>query len=201
MVLRTLLLAALVAASAAAHGGTAAPESAADPALPFPVQVDARFSLTDHFGHAVTEADYAGKAMLIFFGYADCQSICSVALPTMAEALNQLGPDSGALVPLMITVDPAHDTPDAMREKLGFLHPDLIGLTGPEPALAEARARFGVESELLFVGPDGLPVYAHGSFLYLIGPDGALLSLLPPILDPARIAALIRDHLGLGAGG
>jgi len=198
MVLRRLLAAAALAAglSPAAAGASGA---AGDPPLPFPVTVDARFALTDHFGREVTEADYAGRAMLIFFGYANCRSICTVALPAMAATLQLLGPDAAALAALMITVDPQADTPEAMRAALAR-YPGVTGLTGPEAALAEVRARFGVETKRLFTGPDGAPVYAHGSFLYLIGADGQLLALLPPVLSPDRMAALIRRHLGLGGG-
>lgn len=204
---RWLLLAlgaGLLAAPAAAHDGKAHPApgpAAAAPALPFPMAVDARFALTDHFGRAVTEADYAGRAMLIFFGYANCEAICSVALPAMAETLALLGPDAAGIAPLMITVDPEADTPEAMRPKLEALGGGIVGLTGPEAALAEVRARFGVESELVFTGPDGRPVYAHGSFVYLVGPDGRLMALLPPILAPERMAEIIRGHLDAGVGG
>lgn len=168
---------------------------------PFPLPVEPRFALTDHHGRAVTEADFAGRPMLVFFGYATCQSICEVALPAMAETLHLLGPGAAALEPLVISVDPVNDTPEAMRAAMAALHPAITGLTGDEASLAAAREGFGVESELVFIGPDGVPVYSHGSFLYLVGGDGRLLSLLPPILSPERMADLIRGHLGLAPGG
>ncbi len=174
--------------------------AAAQDGLPFPIEITPEFSLVTHEGEAVTEADFAGRAMLVFFGYANCESICTVALPAMAGALDLLGDDRAALAPILITVDPARDTPEAMREKLPDWHADLIGLTGPEEALAAARSVFGVESKVLFTDPTGQPVYAHGSFIYLFGPEGELKAMLPPILAPERIAELIRKHLGLGAG-
>jgi protein SCO1 len=180
------------AAAHAAAAGAAAPTEA--PALPFPADIPARFRLTDQAGSEVTQADFAGRPMAIVFGYATCEAICSVALPRLGQALDLLGPSAAALAPILITVDPARDTPEAMRASLARWHPRLIGLTGSEAALAEARAAFQVEARKVFDGPEG-PVYAHGSFIYLVGPDGRVLTLLPPILGPERMAEVIAGYL------
>ena len=132
--------------------------------------------------------------MAIFFGYASCEAICSVALPRLGQALDLLGPKGTVLAPILITVDPARDTPEAMGPALARWHPRLIGLTGSEAALAEARAAFQVEASEVFQGPDG-PVYAHGSFIYLVGPDGRVLTLVPPVLGPERMAEVIAGYL------
>lgn len=176
-------------------GGAAGAGSDAAPEAPFPVDIRAEFALTDQTGRDVTEADFAGRPMAIFFGYASCEAICLVALPRLGQALDLLGPEAEALAPILITVDPARDTPAGMRRSLARWHPRLIGLTGPEGALAAARAAFQVEAKKLFDDPEGNPVYAHGSFIYLIGPDGRLLTLLPPILGPERMAEIIRQYL------
>lgn len=175
-------------AETAAHGDSA-------PALPFPVRITPRFALTDQTGRAVTEADFAGRPMAIFFGYASCESICSVALPSLAAALDILGPEGAAIAPVLITVDPARDTPEAMARRLPDYHPRLIGLTGTESALAEARAVFQVDAAQVSETPEGGAIYAHGSFVYLVGRDGQVKTLLPPILSPERMAELMRKYL------
>jgi protein SCO1/2 len=164
-------------------------------ALPFMIEITPRFALIDHTGRAVTQADFAGRPMAIFFGYASCEAICSVALPSLAAALDLLGPEGAGIVPILITVDPARDTPEAMARRLAQYRPRLIGLTGGEAALAEARAVFQVETSQVAVTPEGAPLYAHGSFIYLVGRDGMVKSLLPPILSPERIAELMRKYL------
>lgn len=199
------LLAAGIAAAAKAHDGvvhTTPSEAtghaaAPGPALPFPVKITPRFALTDQTGRDVTEADFAGRPMAIFFGYVNCESICSVAVPSLAMALQLLGPDGAEIVPILITVDPARDTPEAMARRLRYVHPRLIGLTGSEAALAEARAVFQVDSKQVTSTPEGAPVYAHGSFIYLVGRDGEVKSLLPPILSPERMAELMRKYFGV----
>jgi protein SCO1/2 len=173
----------------------AAPEAYPGPALPFPVEITPRFSLTDQTGRRVTEADFAGRPMAIFFGYANCESICSVALPNLAAALDILGPEGAEIVPILITVDPNRDTPEAMARKLPEYHPRLVGLTGSDEALAEARSVFQVEASQVTETPEGAPIYAHGSFIYLVGRDGEVISLLPPILSPDRIAELMQKYL------
>lgn len=197
------LVAALAAAPAAAHDGVvhatpaeaATHQAAAAPELPFPLAIRPRFALTDQTGRAVTEADFAGRPMAVFFGYASCESICTVALPAIGAALEILGPEAAGIAALMITVDPERDTPEAMARKLPDYSPRLIGLTGSEAALAEARAAFQVEFSEVARLPDGSPVYAHGSFVYLVGRDGLVKSVLPPILAPERIAELMAKTL------
>lgn len=174
---------------------TAEHAAASGPALPFPLQIRPRFSLIDTTRHAVTEADFAGRPMAIFFGYANCKSICSVALPRMGEALDLLGDQAAQFAAIMITVDPARDTPEVMGRRLQTYHPGLIGLTGSEAALADARAAFQVEVKKVAETADGAPIYAHGSFVYLVGRDGVVNSVLPPILSAERLAELMRKQI------
>ncbi|MHA1528209.1 MAG: SCO family protein [Alphaproteobacteria bacterium] len=164
-------------------------------ALPFPIEITPRFALIDQTGRAVTQADFSGRPMAIFFGYANCAAICSVALPSLAAALDLLGQEGAEIAPILITVDPARDTPAAMARRLAQYHPRLIGLTGSEAALAEARAVFQVEASQVAKTPEGAPLYAHGSVIYLVGRDGVVKSVLPPILPPERIAELMRKYL------
>jgi protein SCO1/2 len=153
------------------------------------------FDLTDHTGRAVSAQDFAGRPMVLFFGYANCQSICSVALPRIGAALTLLGEASAQIAPVMITIDPANDTPAAMAAALPRHHPAMIGLTGSEAALAAVRARFQVSVTEVARDAAGAPIYAHGSFVYLIDGAGTVRTLVPPILGPERLANLIAAHL------
>ncbi|QHQ34741.1 SCO family protein [Algicella marina] len=164
-------------------------------AEPFFLDITPDFELTDQRGQIRSDEDFAGKPMLIFFGYTKCESICSVALPSIAEALDLLGPDATRLSPILVTIDPANDTPEQMAKALPDYHPDFIGLTGSEESLAAVRAQFQVEREKLFETPYGEPVYAHGSFVYITDSSGKVQSALPPILGPERIAELLRARL------
>lgn len=179
------------ASQAKARGGPPLPEAA----LPFPIEIEAAFDLVDQTGIRRSEVDFADRPMLIFFGYASCEAICSVALPRLAAALDILGEKAGALQPIMITVDPVNDTPEALAEAMPKIHPRLLGLTGTEAELAAARAAFQVEAEKLHEMIDGTPIYSHGSFIYLLDGDAKVLTVLPPILGEDRIAELILKYI------
>lgn len=175
----------------------AAPPSGAvvAPAPALPLEVDVRFDLTDQTGRRRTPEDFRGRPWLVFFGYSRCTDICSVALPRMAETLDILDAQGVAIDTVMITVDAEGDTPAAMAEKLPDHHPAILGLTGPDDALAEAREAFHVQAKKVFELADGTPVIAHGTFIWLIGPDGEVEAALPPQLDAERIAEIVRSRL------
>ena len=198
------LLMVLAAGAAGAHDGVeheSAEEAAAHqaavptPNLPFPVDIHAKFSLIDQSGRAVSDEDFAGQPMAIFFGYANCEAICSVALPRLSEALDIMGDTGSGIAPILITVDPARDTPEAMAEALPKWHERLIGLTGTDAALAAAREAFQVETSQVAEDINGDPIYAHGSFIYFVGGDGKVLTVLPPILGPDRMAEVMQGYL------
>lgn len=163
--------------------------------LPLPVEIRARFDLVADDGRHITERDFSGRHMAIFFGYANCQAICSVALPRLGQALDLLGSRGDGVAPLLITVDPSRDRVGVMGPALTKWHERLIGLTGSEEALAAARAAFQVDRQKVMDDVEGRPVYAHGSFIYLVGPDGRVETLLPPILSPERMAEIIGSYL------
>jgi protein SCO1/2 len=198
-----ILVAALAPTTAPAHDGvthptatqTTAHQAVTGPPLPFMTEITPHFDLIDQTGRPVSEADFAGRPMAIFFGYANCEAICSVALPNLAAALDLLGDEGKSIAPILITIDPARDTPQAMALKLPQYHARLIGLTGSDAALTSARAVFQIEASEVATTPEGAPIYAHGSFIYLVGRDGTVKSVLPPILSPGRMAELMRKYL------
>jgi protein SCO1/2 len=167
---------------------------AAEPA-PFPVEIRAVFDLVDQHGNRRTDESLRGGPLLLFFGFARCESICGTALPALAETTDLLAQAGYAVTPVMITIDPQGDTPEALAEAAPDIHPRLIALTGDGAALARARDAFQVQVRKLFEAPDGAPVYAHGAFIYLIGPDGRVLTLLPPVMDPQRMAEVAAGYL------
>jgi protein SCO1 len=154
------------------------------------------FESVDHNGGAVTQADFAGKFMLIYFGFTHCPDVCPTELQTMANALDMLGPDAGRVVPVFITVDPARDTSDQLKGYVAAFHPRMIGLTGsPEQIAAVAKAYKVYYSKAQ--SPSGSSDYQvdHTSFVYLMGPDGNLRSLFRSGISDKAMATEIRNQL------
>ena len=162
---------------------------------PLPFDIGGPFSLIDDKGNQRSEVNPDGLPQLLFFGYANCLQICSVAMPLMADATDALAEEGLAVTPVMITVDPDRDTVDTMGPKLAELHPEFRGLTGTHEALAQAYKAFSVEHELVFDDPLEGPVYSHGSFIYLLDADGRFLTLMPPILSVDKTVEIVTSHI------
>lgn len=156
------------------------------------------FQLVTHDGNTVTDKDFAGKFMLIYFGYTWCPDVCPLALQFMDDAMTRLGPDAAAIQPIFITIDPERDTPEVMKSYIASFHPDLIGLTGtPEQiaAAAEAYKMYYRKTEPLDENnPDSYGL-DHMNIFYLIGPGGAYVSHFMSPTSPKDVAAKIATYL------
>ncbi len=159
-----------------------------------PVNLGGPFALVDQFGAARTQADPDGNLQLLFFGYASCQQICASALPQMADVADALALRGHAVTPVMITVDAARDTPARMAEELGAYSPLFVGLTGDAEALAAAHAAYQIDTVEMFTDPEWGPVYAHGSFIFVLDGDGRFLTALPPILPTDRLTDIVAGY-------
>ena len=159
------------------------------------VKIGGPFTLVDHDGAPRGDGDFHGKHMLVYFGYTYCPEVCPTALSDMALALDELGDDAAKVRPMFITVDPANDTPAAIARYVAAVHPRLIGLTGSVDQLDRVAKAYRVRAQPIARTADGRVIMSHGTYIYLMGPGGAFLTLLPPILDAETMAAAIRRHL------
>ncbi len=169
--------------------------AAAQPAA-LPLDLGGAFALVDHTGRAVSDEDFRGRFMLVFFGYANCPGICPTGLRAMTEALDLLGEKGERVVPLLVTVDPKHDTPENLAPAVARIHPRLIGLTGSLEALSATAKAYKVSAKPAGRSWQGTQIIDHGSFVYLMGPDGKFLTLFPPVMAPDAMAAAIGRYLG-----
>ena len=173
--------------------GQAAPQ-AADPLAG---RFGGPFTLTAHDGRRLSDQDFRGRFMLIFFGFTRCPDICPTDLATMAKALELLGPLADRVQPLFVTVDPARDDPAALGDYVSSFHPRLIGLTGSEPEIAAVARAYRVHRrkyQPAWAAPGQYGV-DHGSLKYLMGPDGAFATLVPHDTPAERMAAILRPYL------
>ncbi len=99
------------------------------------------FQLTDHNGQQRTLADFKGKVVVVFFGYTQCPDVCPTSLGELAEAKRLLGADGDKLQGLFISVDPARDTPEVMKQYMASFDPSFLALYTTAdglPALAKS---------------------------------------------------------------
>jgi protein SCO1/2 len=95
-----------------------------------PIDVGGPFSLVDHNGRRVTDADFRGKPMLVFFGFTHCPEVCPTTLLDLTNQLKGFGPEAERLQVLFITVDPERDTPAQLALYLQSFDPRIVGLSG-----------------------------------------------------------------------
>ena len=98
------------------------------------------FSLTDHNGQPKSIKDFAGKVVVLFFGYTQCPDVCPTSMAELAEIKKLLGADGSRLQGLFITVDPERDTPDVLKAYMGNFDPTFLALV-PTPEKLAALAK------------------------------------------------------------
>lgn len=152
-------------------------------------------TFTDHKGRAVSEKNFAGRFMLVFFGYTSCPDICPTGLQTLGRAVDALGDAGRNVQPVFITIDPKRDTPKVLAGYVGHFHPRLVGLTGTTAQIAAAARAYDVHAEK--VGGENSLEYSinHTAMMYLIGPDGAGLEMFDHGVAAEEITARVRSHL------
>jgi protein SCO1/2 len=148
------------------------------------------FVLEDGNGKQVTDRDFRGKYMLIYFGYTFCPDVCPTTLNEVADALDQLGAKAAQLQPIFITVDPKRDTPEVIKQYAATFSPRFIGLTGSDEQIANVAREYRVYYAEHRTGP-GPNDYAmdHSSVLYLMGPDGKFIAPIRADEDGSQMAA------------
>lgn len=102
------------------------------------------FSLTDHRGRAVTERDFRGKPVAIFFGFTWCPDVCPTTLNEMTGYIAALGDEASRIHWVFVGVDTERDTPETMAAYLTAFDPRIVGLSGTEPQIAAAARSFRV---------------------------------------------------------
>lgn len=154
------------------------------------------FRLTDHTGKAVTDADYRGKHLLIYFGYTFCPDVCPTELSTMAAAMDKLGPVAERVQPLFISVDPERDTVAHMSGYVPLFHPKLVGLTGTPEQVAEVARAYRVYAKKAQGSTGEAYLMDHSSFVYLMGPDGKFVAVFPGGTGAEKMAEDIKKRIG-----
>lgn len=136
------------------------------------------FSLIDQDGKPVTEKDYADSYKLVFFGFTNCPEICPTGLQKIAAVMEVLGDKAQKIQPLFITVDPARDTPDVMKDYAALFDPRIIGLTGTEEQIKAVEAAYKVYAAKVddAAANDGYTMN-HSAYIFFMSPQGELLAL------------------------
>jgi protein SCO1 len=160
------------------------------------VPIGGPFDLVDQDGRVVTEQNFAGRLMLVYFGYTFCPDVCPTSLQTMSVALEQLGDDAEDVAFLFVTLDPKRDTVAQMKAYVGLFEPGPVGLTGTAEQVAAAARAWRVYYRLHDDDDDEDYLVDHSSFVYLMDREGRYLAHFGHAATPEQMVEEIRQALG-----
>lgn len=134
---------------------------------------DLQFSLQGA-DKAYTQADFQGKTVVMFFGYASCPDICPTTMAQLSQVMQELGPQAEDVRILFVSVDPHRDTPELLQTYVNAFDSNAIGLTGTEKQVADLARRYRVAFQIEKPKPDAPNNYevAHSRGIYVFDRQG-----------------------------
>ena len=173
-------------------GPLAPPRSATGPGT---LAIGGPFSLTDHRGRAVTERDFRGRPMAVFFGFTHCPEVCPTTLYEMSSNLVALGDAAKDFSVFFITVDPARDTVDTMKDYVSNFDPRIEALVPTEEQLKQLVSDFRVYYAKVPTS-DGGYTMDHTATIFLFDRTGAFAGTIGYGEAPAMREAKLEKLLG-----
>ena len=156
---------------------------------------DLKFTLAGPAGQTVTEKDFSGKTVMMFFGYASCPDICPTTMAQLAQVKQKLGEQGQDVRILFISVDPHRDTPDRLQTYVNAFDKNAIGLSGTTKQIADVARRYRVAYQI--EKPKGSEEqnyevsHARGVYIFDAGGNARLLAADAHDID--RLADGVRS--------
>ncbi|WP_455920971.1 SCO family protein [Pseudomonas putida] len=146
-------------------------------------------TMTDQNGQPVALDDLKGKWSVLFFGYTFCPDICPTTLAQLRQVKSELPADAAArLQVILVSVDPKRDTPQQLKQYLGYFDKDFRGFTGEGDGLQKLANGLSIP----YIPADtSKPNYTveHSGNLALLGPDGTQRGFIRAPLNGPKLAA------------
>ena len=136
------------------------------------------FALLDQDGEPFGRDTFKGHWNLVFFGFTHCPDICPLTLQVLANAQQQLAAAGESPLPriVLVSVDPERDTPDVIRNYVGYFGDGHLGVTGDIGELRKLTGSLGIFFEKSAIDDDSYSV-DHSAVVLLLNPDGRLHAL------------------------
>ena len=151
------------------------------------------FSLTDHHGTPLTRDALTNRWTLIFFGFTHCPDICPTTLAELAELKAQLvDTEAKDLKVVMLTVDPARDTPARLADYVPYFHPDFLGVTGEFADILSVAQRLNAPFRKVSE-PNGGYQMEHSANVMLMNPRGDYHGFFRAPLDIPKMRVTLRS--------
>jgi protein SCO1/2 len=172
------------------------PHPYAGTVLQSPTRAPALDGLVFHDGEPADLSQFDGDLVLLYFGYTNCPDVCPLTLSTAARARESLGDDAERVHVVMVTVDPARDTAEALGDYVTYFDPGFLGALGPDRDLRSAAVMYSVYVSVEDTGSEAGYLVEHTASLMAIDSDGYLRVLYPPEVGVDALAADLEELLG-----
>ena len=132
------------------------------------------FTLKDHNGQVRQLSDFAGKVVVMFFGYTQCPDVCPTTMVELTEIKKSLGKDGDRLQAVFVTVDPARDTPQVLKAYMENFDPSFLALIPTPDELAVVAKEFKVYYNKVEGKTPTSYTMDHSAFSYIYDTKGKL---------------------------
>ena len=153
------------------------------------------FALPDQDGKLRSLKDFAGKVVVVFFGYTQCPDVCPTTMQELAQVKQMLGTDGERLQAVFVTVDPARDTPELLKAYMANFDPSFVALRGDDVQTTAIAKDF----KIYFKKVDGQTPTSytmdHSAGSYIFDPAGRLRVYSRYGSGPDAVAADVRTLL------
>lgn len=150
------------------------------------------FQLIDHAAEPFTLENLKGKWTLVYFGFTHCPDICPTTLAKLSQVVKQLDNDIASETQvLMISVDPARDTPEKLQEYVPYFHPDFIGVTGEFVQIMSVAQNVNVAFNKVMLDDDY--TVDHTGNIVLINPYGHYHGFFRPPFELAKLKTTFQS--------
>jgi protein SCO1/2 len=153
------------------------------------------FKLIDQNGKPITDADFKGRPLLVFFGFTHCPDVCPTTLFEVSEVFRVLGKDADRAAALFVSVDPERDTPAVMKDYLSSFDPRLTAATGERPAIDAVEKAYRVYAKKVPTGKGDDYTMDHTAIVYLMDKQGRFVAPFNLKRKPEEAAADLRKFL------
>jgi protein SCO1/2 len=148
--------------------------------------------LADADGRPRSLADFRGKVVVVSFGFTHCPDVCPTTLADFASALKRLGQDRDRVQVLFVTLDPARDTPELLREYVRAFDPTFVALRGDAAATDKVTRDFKVYAQKREGKTPGDYSIDHSAQSFVFDSQGRVRLVIGYGVEPEKIASDLR---------
>ena len=130
------------------------------------------FALADQNGQQRSMKDFAGKIVIVFFGFTQCPDVCPTSMAELAQIKKAMGTDGDKLQVVFITVDPERDTPELLKAYMGNFDPTFIALRPTLEQLPQVAKDFKIYYKKVEGKTPGGYSMDHSAGSYVYDPKG-----------------------------